>query len=245
MRRVITVVLAASALCLGPGVASAAGGQAPGQASEASPRPPGRSKSFIVLGGIDWLGGMRLGTSAATLTSNTTGRDSSFTLFDSEGRRMGAPAVSAGLGFHVTRDLALEGRFAYSRPDLRVYIRNDAEKNERLTFTGNRMSQYTVDAAAVYYLRRLAFSKGRVTPFVQAGGGYLRQLHDGNLAIDTGQSYFGGGGVHYYLTTRRRGLVTGMAIRADVRLCYQRKGYNFDGSGRAFPAAGAALVFSF
>ncbi|MFB3853120.1 MAG: hypothetical protein ACE148_04770 [Vicinamibacterales bacterium] len=188
---------------------------------------------------------MPLGTSAATLTSNTVGRGNSFVLFDSEGRRLAAPAASAGLGFYLTRSLAVEGRFAYSRPDVRVSIRNDAEKNDRLTLTGNQLSQYTVYVALVCYLRRFAFSRDRVIPFVHAGGGYLRELHDGNLAIDTGQTYFGGGGVHYYLTTRRRGLVTGMAVRADVRLCFQQEGYSFDGSGRAFPAAGAALVVSF
>lgn len=224
---------------------AAAGNEQAGKEQAAAPRPPGRQGSVRLNLGVDWMGSASLGTSTAGLTPNERDPQRMLTLFDAEARRQPAAGFAAGIGYRLTSTVALEGRLLYSRPDVSVSIRNDYERSGRIAFTGERMSQYEIGLAVVLHMPRYALSKGRVVPFVHLGGSYLRQLHEEDLVVDTGQVYFGGGGVEYFFSTRRRGLVTGMGLRGDVRLCYQREGYSLAESGKYYGAVGGALVLAF
>jgi hypothetical protein len=66
------------------------------------------------------------------------------------------------------------------------------------------------------------------------GGGYLRQLHEGQLGVDTGSTLHAGGGVHYWMrgaTGRRRPF----GARAEARVVHRRGGIEFEGKGRTYP----------
>lgn len=226
------------------GQEAAAGAEQAGQQKPSAPRPPGRKGSVSLNFGVDWMGSASLGSSAAELTRNQ--RDAgTLTLFNAEAQRQRAAGLAAGIGYRLTSSLALEGRLLYSRPDVSVSIRDDYERTGRLTFTGERLSQYEIGLALVFHMPRYALSKGQVVPFVSLGGSYLRQLHEKDLVVDTGQVFFGGGGVEYFFSRRRQGLVTGMGLRGDVRLCYQREGFSLGEGGRYYAAAGGALVLAF
>ena len=46
-------------------------------------------------------------------------------------------------------------------------------------------------------------------PFVTAGGGYLRQLHEGLTVIEEGRVFYVGGGARYWIFARARGVPQG------------------------------------
>ena len=92
--------------------------------------------------------------------------------------------------------------------------------------------------------RRLATMLGAGVPFLEGGAGYLRQLHQGNIASNTGQIYHFGGGITY-MFSKRPGRLTGLGFRADAHVYVPRKGYSYNTSQHPFVGAGAALLLAF
>ena len=60
----------------------------------------------------------------------------------------------------------------------------------------------------------------RLVPFAAAGGGYLRQLHEGQTLVEQGQVYHAGGGLKYWLLTRKVGAVRSAGLRTDARIVF-------------------------
>ena len=100
------------------------------------------------------------------------------------------------------------------------------------------MSQLFVDASLVVYLSSRGLAGGRLEPFVEAGGGYLRQFHgrgrdlSGYYATDSGQVYHVGGGARYLLRRTQSGPVNGYGLRFDARYYIRNGGFWFDGRTR-------------
>jgi hypothetical protein len=102
-----------------------------------------------------------------------------------------------------------------------------------------RLAQYVIDLGVVWQLPRPVL--GRLRPFVTGGGGYLRQLYDERTLVETGQVYYLGGGVRYWLSggdARRRSL----GLRGDVRATWRLDGVDFEDQTRAWPSV-SLLMF--
>jgi len=206
-------------------------------------REPGRAGSFEVSAQALWLGAASLGARNATLTPNQSGSGGRYTLFNSSGELAASPGFAATVGYHLTRTLAVEGEFSYARPPVRVTVSGDVENAEGVSFDGENLAQYVVEGSFVAHIRRLSFSRGRGRTFVSAGVGYRREVHDGNLTIDTGQVYHAGGGLKYFFKPRARGFLRAFGIRAEARVLFGVGGFSFDGENtQTFSARGGAIV---
>jgi hypothetical protein len=179
----------------------------PAPAAWAQSAPPGRLEAAVGLGVI---GGAGLGAGDATLRM----RDGSdYTLFSADSRIARARVVEARAALALTRRYAVEVRFGLSHPELMTAISADVEGAPDTTLA-ERFDQYVVDAALIATLDR--FRLGPVIPFLSAGAGYLRQLHEGLTLVEEGAVYRVGGGFRYRLVSRDRGLVRGAGLRGDV-----------------------------
>ena len=204
-------------------------------------RAPGRPGSLEVMGGAAWLGPGSLGSSPANLTAN--GSTTPYRYFVAGGDMAAAPAFDARVTYNLSRRFSVEGGVNYSAPSVRVSIGNDAEAAAAMTAPSEKISQYFLDASLLVFLPKLTFSRGRGRVFVEGGGGYLRQLHEGNFNVEAGQVYNAGAGVKQFFKPRPRGFLKGFGWRVDVRAYYKDGGYSFDKAATwTMGVAGGAVV---
>ena len=201
---------------------------------------PGRPGSFEISIGGELLAPQTLGSSTATLT-RSTGTTSNF--FSVAGKRATTPALRGRIGYNITSMFTVEGGLVVGRGNVQGDVSGDAENVSALTVT-EQMTQYFLDASLLMHLTGATFSKGAGVPFLEGGAGYLRQLHQGNIASNTGQIYHFGGGITY-MFSKRPGRLTGLGFRADAHVYVPRKGYSYNTSQHPFVGAGAALLLAF
>ena len=196
--------------------------------------------SLEVSGGAQWSKGLDLGASAAGETRNINTGSGPFTLFSTSSRLASAPGALGRLGVYLTRDLAIEAGVQYARPQIRTRVSDDAEQADPVTAT-ERIARYVFDGSVVWHLSQLAFAGKKGVPFVLGGGGYLRELHEGNALVETGREYHAGAGLNYWFgeSSRRLGL------RADVQVSMRKGGVDFGTTRRAVPAASLGLAYLF
>jgi len=190
-----------------------------------------------ISAGAAWLGGLTFGSAAAT---ETTPSGSSFSLFNTSSELGGAAAFDARVGVRVAGSLVVEADATYARPELRVTIANDVESAPSIT-AAERLQQYMIGGGATWYVP----GRSRIVPFVAGGGGYLRQLHDRALLVETGTYFQAGGGVLYVLSSHPGNRLKATGIRADVRAVILKDGVAFDGGRHTAPAAAASLFLRF
>jgi opacity protein-like surface antigen len=188
-----------------------------GFAQDAAPRP----KSFEVSASGLMIGGVDFGNQNATLTGNDPGNPD-FVLFATSSKIKAGAGLDARMTFNVTRTFAIEGAFAWTRQTAETDITSDVEGVPHTTLKED-LSTYFIEAAAVVHLRGLQFAHGRGIPFVFGGGGYLRQLDEDSILVDTGTVFHAGGGIKYFIAQRPRGFVRDVGIRVDGRI-YLRSG---------------------
>lgn len=190
-------------------------------------------------GGI--FGSGSLGSSDANIRANS-GTAQPYRLFSTSSRLAAAPLLEARLGFSLSRRLSIEGRFGYSRPDVRTSVSGDVEGAPALTIV-ERIDQFAIDAGIK--VRVDEWRLGSFTPFMTAGAGYLRQLHAGQALVEQGHSYFIGGGVVRPLVVRNRSLIKAVTLRADGRLDLLVGGIGNSDRPRPHPSFSGALVLGF
>jgi opacity protein-like surface antigen len=193
---------------------------------------------FEIAAGVTWTGHMSLGAAAATETAAS----GSFTLFSTSTELAAAPGVEVRFGVRLTPVLELEASSSYAQPRLQTAVSGDAENGASVT-ASESVRQYTVDGAVVANMRGWRI-RNRATPFVLAGAGYLRELHEGETLAASGQNFFAGGGVKYALMSRPHGL-KGVGVRAEARALARREGVAFDSRLRVTPVLAASLFVSF
>lgn len=201
-----------------------------------------RARSFEADVSAVWFGGESLGRSAATLIPNQQGAP--YELFVTDSRLAAAPGVEARVGYRITRALAIEGAFLYGAPELRTRITRDTENAATVT-AAERLSQYMVDVSAVWHLTGLGGM--RAVPFVFGGAGYLRQLHADRILLESGRTFHAGAGVKIALSSRPRGLIRTLGVRADARLSVRDGGVTLedDSNVHAAPAGAVGLLIGF
>jgi hypothetical protein len=209
-------------------------------AQTADERPTQRIEATV--GGL-WLGGASLGSSTAELRANRTGTPAPFTLFTTESRFGSTPGLDARVSYGLTKTFAVEFGLVYSRPEVRTRVDDDVENAPELT-VAEPVEQYFIDGSLVMLLDRFAIG-GRTVPFVSGGAGYLRQLHEGQTLVESGQVYHLGGGVKHWLALHDRGFVRGAGIRVDGRLYLLVKGIELEDRVRPHGAISGSFFVTF
>lgn len=161
-----------------------------------------------------WTGGYSAGTSPADLTRNPSTGTEPLPLFQTSSRVTSAPGGEVTLGVYLTRTLSVEGGLGYRRPNLETKTSGDFEAAPDTTLAVS-VAEYLIDASVVYQFATVA--RGSGGPFVSGGAGYLRELYDGNINVQTGSEFHGGAGLRYWFTEGRTRLGLRVEGRASVR----------------------------
>ena len=207
----LTVVLAGA-----PGVALAQQTSAP------------RARSFELSAGGIGVGPIDFGSATASLVANQSAAPES-TLFRASSSIGTGAGLDGRVAFNITRALAVEGGFVWTRATLESRITSDVEGVPGVTVAQD-LDTYFIEASAVWHLSALSFAGGRALPFVAGGGGYLRQLDEEQMLTreKAGQVYHAGGGVKYFFLQRPRGFIRGLGLRGDARLYVRSGGVELD-----------------
>ena len=191
-----------------------------------------------------WNGGYALDARSATETRNQVG-GGDFVLFETDSEVTGGAGVEARLGVRLGSTFSVEAGGSWTRASMRTRVSGDFESTPALDVRAD-FTQYVIDGAVVARLERLAMGGGRVVPFVEAGAGYLRQLHEGNFMVETGVVVHGGGGVLVWLRSRPGGWFDRIGLRVDARVTSRSGGIDVtDDQRRTFAALAAGLALGF
>jgi hypothetical protein len=188
------------------------------------------------VGGI-WMGGYSLGGRDANLIANQTG-GGPYTLFKTSSRVDSTAGLDARIGWRATRMLTIEGGLTWSQPQLSTRLSSDVEAAANVTAT-EKTSQYIIEGAV---LAALTTRERALVPFVRAGFGYLRELHDGNSLVQTGQAFHVGGGATVWLGNIAR---QSIGLRLDGRYYVLRNGLDLGKATRTLGAISGSFVFAF
>jgi len=198
---------------------------------------PGR---FEVAAGGLWALPMSMGAADATETAPNGTR---FRLFSSETSLASAFGLEGRVGVRLTTALQLEGSASHAAPTLRTRIRSDAEGIPDLTLA-ETVNQWTIEAALVAHLARRRFGT-RSVPFLSAGVGYLRQLHEGGSLVETGRTYQGGGGVNVLLKRSGDRRLKSAGLRLGARAVVRTGGASIDSRAHVAPLVDVSLFFRY
>jgi len=167
--------------------------------------------SVEIVGAFVASGGYDAGTSQALETSNPSVKPTPLTLFSGQGQLRPAAGAEARLGVYLSQQFSVEGGLQFTKPTLRISLSNDFEQAPD-TDAEEQITQYVIDGTLLYHFAR--FSDGHASLFLAGGGGYLRQLDDGNERLTTGSQFHGGGGMHYWFGSGNQRL----GLRVEGRL---------------------------
>lgn len=197
-----------------------------------------RRGSLEAAGGGMFAPGFDLGSVPAELTRSTP--TEKFGLFTSDSEVSGFPGAFVRLGYYLADSVSVEGGFRYARPILSVRLSGDAESAPDLT-ADETVSHYLFEGSALWHMRSLGFASGSAIPYISGGAGYLRELHEGDQLLETGQEYHALAGINFWLGsgTHRFGL------RLEGGLSARKKGFDPDESLRAQPIAFGGVAYLF
>jgi hypothetical protein len=204
--------------------------------------PTGPEPGRVELGiGWMWIGREAVGSGDATETTSSGG---ALSLFSTSTELAAASGFEGRAGIKLTRALELEASGTYAAPRLRTEISGDYENAAPVTAT-EPVRQFTAGGGLLWYVRHHQARPASVAPFLIAGGGYLRALHEGSALVETGRFYEVGGGVKLLFRSRERTFLKGAGLRIDARAMMRKGGIAFDGRSHVSPALGAALYARF
>lgn len=202
--------------------------------------PSFRGGQFIVSGGATLAGGYPVGDITASIRRNAPGPSTPFTMLRAESEFEPAASLEGRVGFAVTESLGIEVTGTYARPQLSVTVSQDPELVSA-AFVSERIDQFGLDASALYHLPVALGRRGRA--YVIGGAGYLRQLHEGRLLVETGRTFHVGAGVHYWLRGLSRGHPLG--VRGEARYVRRSGAIDFEDRSRGFASVSALAFIAF
>lgn len=199
-----------------------------------------RTGSWEVGVGAVWLAGFDLEDRTAELTRNTSTDTSPFEQFTTTSRLGSATGVQGRLAYYLTRTVAIEAGARYVKPTLAVSITGDAEQAADVT-ADEKVSHYVFDGSVIVHVRQLSFATGRAVPFFALGGGYVRELHEGDELVETGTELHAGAGLKILSGpgARRSGL------RVDVGISSREGGLDLPDRRSNQTFAGVSLIYLF
>jgi hypothetical protein len=193
-----------------------------------------------VAAGVGFLGGSSLGVADANLRSSVA--NDPFRVFTTSSQMGSALVLDLRAGVDLTRRFGLEAHALYGHPELQTDVTGDVENAPAVTAV-ERIDLYLIDGGIVIRLDELRVKGWQ--PFVGAGAGYLRQLHEGLTLTEEGQVFYVGGGARTTMVTRPKGFVRSLGVRADVRLNILSGGITVEDKARQQLSASASLFVAF
>lgn len=228
-------------------MACALAGPSPGLAQQRDQRagqvqvpPPARADARLELGvGLRWIGAATFSTVEAN--ESTGFGNAPYTLFKANTSLDASAGVEARLGYRLTRALMAESSFAFNPTRLSTSVSEDREASSTATATA-AVRQFGLEGGIL--ARPLGLSVGQARPFATAGAGYLRHLYEGRTLVQSGVSFYVGGGVDYPLRSglnSRGARQTMMGVRIDVRGVLLREGALLDDEAHLVPGVGVSV----
>jgi hypothetical protein len=199
-----------------------------------------RGGNVEISGGVVWMPGYDLGTASADETRNPGTGTGPFVLFQTDSRTESAVGAQGKVGVYLSRSVSVEGGALFSRPDLSTRLTGDAESAPELTAT-DTLTRIVVDGSALFHLTGVSFGGGRGIPFVSAGAGYLRDLHEKNEVAETGHELHVGGGFHYWFGQGKHRA----GVRADVGISRRSGGADAIDTTRTIPVIAGSFAYLF
>jgi hypothetical protein len=216
---------AAGAVCLLAASASAQNAPLPGRVE--------------IGGGVRRSGPVKFGTADANQTLPDGGTTP---LFETDTELEAGMAYEARVGFPVSASVQIDLAASWGQSDLSTRISDDSEDFADVT-ASETITQAAFEAAVTVHLSGYRLGASAV-PFVSAGVGYLRELHEDRTLVETGRFAHAGGGISVLLATRATG-VKAIGIRADARAIIRMGGVALNDDARVAPSFGASLFVRF
>jgi hypothetical protein len=221
----VTIALAAGLAFPNAAAAQTTNGAQTTKAAQTSTAASATGGRFEISGGAGMIGGTDLGARTASLSGSGAPSGTPVTLFDTATKIEGGPRYEARVGWRLTPAFQVEGGLAVNRTNLTTRISNDFEQAPNAE-ASESFTEYAIEAGLLFHLTKLTFAGGRARPFVAGGAGYLRQVHEGQTLIETGQSAYAGGGLTFTLRQApRRAFIEGLGLRVDVRANIRSGGF--------------------
>ncbi len=204
---------------------------APVASAQTPPAPP---RVEVTVAGA-WTGGASAGTTSADLIDPAGG---TVRLFEARHRIRAAVGAEAHVAVRWRQRWAFGVTGTFSRADLESRITNDVE-GAAPTTAALGVQQYAVEGAAVWRLAR----RGRVEPYLRAGGGWMRQVTSGRAYLEDGLTLNAASGLKYWIRDGQPGWWGRIALRAEARVVVRRGGISLAETGtRVSPSVVVGLV---
>jgi len=194
--------------------------------------------SIEVGGDGTFVGGFDMGSATADLT--TSSPTQRFDLFTTESRVDGFPGASVRVGYYLTRSISLEGGMRYARPTLSTVLSDDAENAADVTAT-EQASHYVFGGSLLVHFPQAGFAGSRGIPFISAGAGHLRELHEGNQLVESGLEYHATAGVKFWLGSGDHRF----GVRFEAGLSAREDGLDNKDGRRMLPLVSGGLSYLF
>jgi len=189
--------------------------------AQTRPQPSSSPKRWEFGGGVRWTTAMPFDTADA---NERDPAGAPFRLFAVDTQLEHAFGAHLYIAPRITRSLRLEVTGSYAAPQLSASVTRDVENADDVLIK-ETITQLGVDLALLYEFRNGRTSRANV-PFIMGGGGFSRELHEGQALVETGQSFFAGVGVKGYFM---RGQVRrSVGLRFDARASFRMNGLVLD-----------------
>jgi hypothetical protein len=187
----------------------------------------------ITASGGRWAG-YHLGTVGPSITGPQAPAGSPVLLLNSDVAVRPGAAAEVRVGWRVWRRLYAEATGGLGRNTIEARIRDDIEHAPALTVSA-ALTQVTVEGGALAELAAVPLPVGKLVVFGAGGGGYLRQVHEDRLLVETGSTAYVGGGAKWRTAAARpKGLVHRLFVRGDVRLVSRKGGVDIQNVRRTY-----------
>ncbi|MDR1990002.1 MAG: outer membrane beta-barrel protein [Acidobacteriaceae bacterium] len=196
------------------------------------------SSRLEVDAGLTWTGSVSFAEVDAVEKTPTGGTR---VVFKSTSSLDAGAGLGMRLGFDLTPAIVADVGTSITNRNLTTTITGDVENASGAP--QEQVRQYVFEAGVRY--RFHPSTSTRLTPFVTAGVGYLRDVHEGNTLIETGHLYYVGGGASYLLRDTPRASIKNLGLRGDVRAQIMNGGVSLDGATHTTPAIGIGLFLRF
>jgi len=192
-----------------------------------------------ISGGVRWIGSLDLASIPGNETTLGGGQRALFDSTTTLDRSLGGTVT---VGVRLWQLIRLEGAAVYSPTQLITLVSDDTEGAPDTTITAP-VTQILVEGGVL--ATPPPWRTRHVSPFITGGIGYLRQLNDGRTLVETGTSYYVGGGLYYMRAPARPGRVKATGVRVDVRALAFKDGVAPDSDWRAAPGITATFFMRF
>ena len=192
-----------------------------------------QSRLEVTASGGRWAG-YDLGQRRPTITGPQAPTGLPVTYFDADIEVLPGAAAEVRIGWRLSSRIFAEATGGLAGSDEQVRISEDIERAPAATIA-SRVTQITIEGGALVEVATLQAMGGDLVPFVTGGGGYLRQVHEDRVLIETGETIYGGAGVKWRSSAAKpTGWLQRFVVRGDVRLVSRSGGADIEASRRSY-----------